>query len=102
MRGYFKLSSDQHASSHDPLCDSFFSQELDFDPFSEGNWTEELVWVEHEQELREFSKQFPTVVFTLTVEDKYGDLYRDYYKNGRMYSVEGYVTFEEFDEDNLE
>lgn len=103
MRAYFMLRTDQTGlSSNDPIVEEFYSEELDIDPFEAGRWTEEMRWYNFDEELKSFSQYYPTVLFTLDIEDQYGDRYRNYYFNGKVQNSEGRLVFDEFDENELQ
>lgn len=68
-----------------------------------GSSLESTKWYEHEKELREFSKFFPEVLFKLSGEgEESGDLWIEYYKNGKMQRCEPKITFDDFNPDLLE
>lgn len=60
-------------------------------------------WYEHEEHMRKFSKLYPKVVFTVTGEgEEGGDLWKRYYKNGKMQEAYAEITYSPFDESKLE
>ena len=60
-------------------------------------------WYDHEENMREFSKLYPEVVFTVTGEgEEGGDLWKRYYKNGKMQAAHAEIIFPPFDESKLE
>jgi hypothetical protein len=64
---------------------------------------EAMNWYRHDDDMREFSKLFPTIVFELCGEgDRAGDLWRAYYKNGKMQYCPARITYGEYDESKLE
>lgn len=68
-------------------------------PVFEGS----IKWHNHEEDMREFSKRYPTAVFCLTGEGQDNwDLWREYYKNGKMQRCDVRIVFDEFDESLLE
>lgn len=47
--------------------------------------TDECKWYDHEEHMREFSKEYPHVLFTLDGDgEENGDIWRKYFKNGKM------------------
>ncbi len=46
---------------------------------------DEIKWYEHEKDMREYSKKHPKTVFALKGEgEEIGDIWTEYYKNGKM------------------
>jgi hypothetical protein len=67
-----------------------------------GKTLQETKWYEHDEEMKELSKLFPDVVFKLKGEgEESGDVWINYYKNGKMQSCPAKITFDEFDEIKL-
>ena len=63
---------------------------------------ETLKWYRHEEEMKELSNKFPDILFTLSGEgEDQGDLWRKYFKNGKMQKVDGIISYENFDEGKL-
>ena len=51
-------------------------------------------WYEHDNDVLALSIKFPTVLFTLTGEgENPGDLWRTYYRKGRMHKVKGEIVY---------
>ena len=70
---------------------------LDYDPFNES-----CKWYEHEADMREFSKRYPVVLFTLAGEgEEAGDLWKKYFKNGKMQIAKAVITYDDFDAKKL-
>lgn len=67
-----------------------------------GSPCEEIKWYEHEEELREFSKRYPDVLFTLKGEgEEQGDLWIKYFQNGKMQLAAAKIAFARFDKKKL-
>ena len=59
-------------------------------------------WYEHNGEMLELSEQFPETVFCLSGKgEESGDLWKSYYKNGKMQYCPARIVFDEFDESKL-
>jgi hypothetical protein len=62
----------------------------------------EVKWYGHEEDMRVISKLHPTILFELTGEgEEYPDLWKKYFKDGKMQFVRAEVTYGDFDEDKL-
>lgn len=63
---------------------------------------EEIKWYNHEKDMREYSKKHPKTLFKLSGEGEgSGDLWIEYYRNGKMQRAKAVLTFDEFDESKL-
>lgn len=87
------------------IVESFYSAYYD-DALFEGNynqWTDWMKWYDWQEELLEFSKQFPDIVFELkgSGEEK-EDIWDCYFKNGECQYAEAEIILEEYDETKLE
>jgi hypothetical protein len=59
-------------------------------------------WYDHETDMRDFSKRFPDVLFTLNGEgEESGDVWVKYFKNGKMQSSKADIKLEKFDPKKL-
>lgn len=68
----------------------------------DGTSVESSRWYDHEDEMRSFSEQFPHVLFTLSGEgEENGDLWKKYFRNGKMQAAPAKITYAEFDESLL-
>jgi hypothetical protein len=68
----------------------------------DGSTAGNCKWYEHEQEVAEFSKYFPTTLFTLNGEgEETGDIWKKYFLNGKMQVAKAKILFDEFDEKKL-
>lgn len=69
---------------------------------ADGQPNENGKWYYHEEHLREFSKKYPDVLFTLNGEgEESGDIWVEYYKNGLMQKSIAIITFDPFNESKL-
>jgi len=71
---------------------------------ADGNTSNEryYMWFEHEDDLRIFSKRYPEVLFELHGEgEESGDLWIQYYKNGKMQTCKVVMTYPPYDEKML-
>ena len=69
-----------------------------------GAWFgEETPWYSWEPDMRHFSKtKHPWVTFLLEGKgDDYDDIWKAYFKNGKMFKAKAELVFEEFSEDKL-
>ncbi len=63
---------------------------------------ESIKCYEHEENMREYSLLHPDTLFKLSgIGEENGDLWHEYYLNGKMQRVNAVITFEEFDESKL-
>jgi hypothetical protein len=68
-----------------------------------GNTSESLKWYDHVVDMRAFSGQWPDVLFILNGEgEESGDIWRKYFKNGKVQMAKAKITFDEFDKSKLE
>jgi hypothetical protein len=73
------------------------ADDIGYDPFGD-----ECKWYDHEEEMYRFSKEYPNVVFELSGKgEKNHDLWKKYFKNGKMQMSEAIITYEPFDESKL-
>jgi hypothetical protein len=68
-----------------------------FDPF--GDTTK---WYGHEHDMRALSEEYPGVLFTLTgYGEESGDVWRKYFRDGRMQLAPAKIIFEDFNPSKL-
>lgn len=68
----------------------------------EGRMKEGLTWYEDKEDLKEFSKKHPDVLFCMYLEgDENGDKSYTYFKDGKMQVCQAIITFDEYNESSL-
>lgn len=86
------------------------SSDLECKPYEKPNFWSALIngemdackWYDHEQHMVELSKKFPEILFTLTgVGEEGGDLWKKYFKGGKMQVALAKIVYDEFDESKL-
>lgn len=64
---------------------------------------DEVKWYEHEKDMRAFSLKYPDILFTLRGEgEESGDIWRKYFKAGKVQVVRETLVFDEYDEKKLQ
>jgi hypothetical protein len=64
----------------------------------DGEAQDESKWYDHEPEFKEFSKQFPSWLFTLTGEgEESGNLWKKYFLNGKVQIANAIISYDNFD-----
>jgi len=67
-----------------------------------GESRDSCKWYDHEVQMRDFSREFPDHLFELNGEGEESyDIWRKYFKNGKMQSAPAIITFDPFDESKL-
>ncbi len=68
-------------------------------------WTgnaERTKWYSHDEDMKTFSKRFPHVLFELSGEgEESGDIWKAYYKDGKVQLCRAKIVFDEYDESKL-
>jgi len=83
------------ALSRDGTC-QYGALELVMDSY------EKFKWYDHEEDMLRFSKEFPTVLFTLKGDgEESPDFWKKYFKDGKMCKVDGEIVYKEFEESML-
>ncbi len=68
-----------------------------------GETQDTCKWYEHEGQMAEFSKRYPEVVFELSGEGEEGqDIWKKYFKNGKVQRCPAKIAYELFDETRME
>lgn len=67
-----------------------------------GESIDSVKWYSHQKDMKEVSKQFPELVFKLSGEgEEAGDIWIEYYKNGKIQECPAKITYDEYDESKL-
>jgi len=67
------------------------------DPFGE-----ECKWYQHEKDMREYSQRHPKTLFKLSgVGEEAGDIWVEYYLNGKMQRIPAKIVFDDYDPEKL-
>ena len=62
-----------------------------------------IKWYNHKEDMLTYSKLHPKTLFKLSGEgEESGDLWQEYYLNGKMQRIVGEIIFAEYDESKLE
>lgn len=63
---------------------------------------DEVKWYEHESDMLNFSKRHPDLIFILNGVGEYdNDIWRKYFKNGKIQRALAKISFDNFDESAL-
>ena len=106
--GYVLTASDlevlkKEVSDYDGTLSCLYDLDIDIEELSEENPIKiNAMWNGHDEDLLWTSLKHPSVLFTLEV---YGnnknDIYKKYYKDGKMQVTKAAITFEPFNEAEL-
>ena len=67
-----------------------------------GETLQECKWYESTNDLKAFSKRYPTVLFELKGEgEESGDIWTEYFLNGKSQRCKVIMTYEKFDENKM-
>lgn len=81
--------------------DSLYGDGLSIQSLITNN-AEAMKWYNHEDEMRERSKQYPEYVFILDGDgEEAGDVWREFYKDGKTYSWTAEIKRPDFDVSKL-
>lgn len=95
----FELSFDTNTVDEQEVYD-YIREIADYD-FEDGYLNGK--WYSHVQDMVEVSKKWPDVLFTLEGNgEEHGDMWRKYFKNGKVQVCEAVITFPQFDESEME
>ena len=68
----------------------------------EFGWNDSCKWYDHEKHMKLLSQIYPETTFLLDGEgEESGDIWRKYFKNGKMQACKAEIVFPAFDESKL-
>jgi hypothetical protein len=98
--GYYTRFELEIHSGHDFITDyeEVISEHVDCNPFDDST-----KWYDFEKGMKEVSKMHPEVVFELSGEGaEAGDLWKAYFKDGKMQMCKAKISYDSFDESQLQ
>ena len=61
-------------------------------------FNDECKWYEHDEDMKKISLKYPDYIFELYGDgEEYGDLWKTYYKNGKMQGCLAKIRYDDFD-----
>ena len=68
----------------------------------DGGEISDIKWYSHDTDMLQVSTEFPDLILTLYGDgEESGDIWKSYYKNGKMHTSKVVISFEDFDESKL-
>lgn len=65
-------------------------------------WGEESKWYDCDQDMLKYSLRYPNTTFLIDGEGESGDdIWKAWFKNGKMFKTQGQLVFEEYNENKL-
>lgn len=81
----------------------FIKEIEDLTGYSDNIFGDSVKWYDHEKDMRTISRKYPEVTFILSGEgEESGDIWKKYFKNGRMFVAKARIVFPEYDESKLD
>lgn len=78
------------------------SDEAEYSLDENGDCEQSSKWHEHEKDLRAFSKKYPKLIFELHGEgEESGDIWKEYYQDGKMQKCKAEIVYPDFDPSKL-
>lgn len=72
-------------------------KQIGYNPFEDS-----CKWYDSNEDMKKFSKKFPGTIFVLSGEgEESGDIWKKYYKAGKVQECKAKITFDEYDENKL-
>lgn len=104
----FEIDIDDIKNADADIKNAFYSNNLENfiserNDYKQNPFYERCKWYNHEKFMKRFSEQYPNILFILS---GYGedvlDIWKKYFKNGKMQHVVAKLSFDEYDETKLE
>ena len=68
----------------------------------ENEWSGKDKWYDYESDMRAISEEFPDALFTIDGHgEDYEDIWRAWFKNGKMQFCEAQIVYADFDEQKM-
>lgn len=88
-----EIAQDGEVYVHESDAKIMVKEHADYSP-----WDEECKWYDHEADMKWLSQQYPGTVFMLSGKgEESGDLWRKYFRDGKMQVCKGKVIYPPFD-----
>ncbi len=99
--GYYTRHELEIVDSNDYVTD--YKKEISEIADYTSLFNESCKWYDHEKDMRAYSKKHPNTVFKLSGEgEETGDLWHEYYLNGKMQRANAIITFDKYDANKLQ
>lgn len=99
--GYYTSHRLEIIEGNDYVTD--YENEIGEDSGYGNPFGEECKWYDHEDHMRKYSKKHPKTLFKLIGDgEENGDLWHEYYLNGKMQRVKAKIIFDEYDASKLD
>ena len=99
--GYYTRHELEIVKGDNDLIDKLrdVSEEATYALCSNGESEESCKWYTHQDELKKFSLSHPEALFKLSGEgEESGDIWHEYYQNGKVQTCKAQIVFADFDE----
>lgn len=100
--GYYTLHRLEIIEGNDHITD--YEKEIgELSDYRTSTFKDSIKWYDHKEHMLSYSKFHPKTLFKLFGEgEESGDLWQEYYLNGKMQRIVGRIIFDEYDKSKLE
>jgi len=100
--GYYTVHKLEIIEGNDYITD--YEKEIgELSDYEDSTFEDSIKWYDHKEHMLSYSKLHPKTLFKLSGEgEESGDLWQEYYLNGKMQRIVGRIVFDEYDESKLE